>query len=52
MTLEQLKANAYDAISQIELWQRKLQEINKQISEWKPEPPITPEPPETSYSKP
>lgn len=38
MTLEQLKAEAYDCISQIELWQAKLREKNQQIANWKPLP--------------
>jgi len=34
-TLVELKAQAYDALSQIEQWQLTLQNINKQIAEWK-----------------
>jgi hypothetical protein len=33
MNLTELKAAAYDALSSIEFWQRKLQEINQQIAE-------------------
>jgi hypothetical protein len=33
MNLTELKAAAYDALANIEFWQRKLQEINQQIAE-------------------
>jgi hypothetical protein len=33
MNLTELKAAAYDAIANVEYWQRKLQEINQQIAE-------------------
>jgi hypothetical protein len=33
MTLTELKAAAYDALANVEYWQRKLQEINQQIAE-------------------
>lgn len=33
MTTEELKAQAYDAMVQVEVWQRKLQELNRQIAE-------------------
>jgi hypothetical protein len=33
MNLTELKAAAYDCLSNIEFWQRKLQEINQQIAE-------------------
>lgn len=33
MTLTDLKAAAYDALANIEHWQRKLAEINQQIAE-------------------
>lgn len=37
MTLEQLKAEAYDCLVQIEQWQAKLREANQKIANWKPE---------------
>lgn len=33
MTLTELKAAAYDALANIEYWQKKLAEINQQIGE-------------------
>ena len=33
MNLTELKAAAYDAIANVEYWQKKLQEINQQIAE-------------------
>lgn len=36
MTLNDLKVQAYDCVVQIETWQLKLQEINKQIQNFKP----------------
>jgi len=33
MNLTELKAAAYDALVNVEYWQRKLQEINQQIAE-------------------
>jgi hypothetical protein len=33
MNLTELKAAAYDALANIEYWQKKLQEINQQIAE-------------------
>jgi hypothetical protein len=33
MNLTELKAAAYDALANVEYWQRKLQEINQQIAE-------------------
>lgn len=33
MTLTDLKAAAYDALANVEYWQRKLAEINQQIAE-------------------
>ena len=33
MNLTELKAAAYDALANIEFWQRKLAEINQQIAE-------------------
>jgi hypothetical protein len=33
MSIEQLKAQAYDALVQIEQWQAKLRDINQQIVE-------------------
>jgi hypothetical protein len=33
MNLTELKAAAYDALANIEFWQRKLQEINQEIAE-------------------
>lgn len=33
MTLTDLKAAAYDALANIEYWQKKLAEINQQIAE-------------------
>jgi hypothetical protein len=33
MNLTELKAAAYDALANIEFWQKKLQEINQQIAE-------------------
>lgn len=35
-TLEQLKADAYDCIVQIEQWQLKLREANQKIASYKP----------------
>lgn len=35
MTLEQLKASAYDCLANINVWNRKLEEINKQIANYK-----------------
>jgi len=32
MTLEELKAHAYDCISNIEMWQRELQATNAEIT--------------------
>ncbi len=31
--IKELKAQAYDALANIEYWQAKLQELNKQIAE-------------------
>ena len=35
MTLSELKASAYDALSNVEYWQLKLREINQQIANYK-----------------
>jgi flagellar hook-associated protein FlgK len=35
MTLQELKAQAYDAIAQINNWQAKLNELNQQIANFK-----------------
>jgi len=40
-TLEQLKAMAYDAIANKEMWQRRLNDINTAIANYKPEVPET-----------
>lgn len=37
MTLENLKAKAYDTLAQIEYLQIKLKELNQQIADFKPE---------------
>ena len=39
MTLEQLKAQAYDTLAQVELWQAKLRDLNQQIVNYKVEEP-------------
>ena len=41
MTLQELKAAAYDTMVQIENMQIKLRQINNAIADWK-EPPTTP----------
>jgi hypothetical protein len=41
--MEKLKAQAYDALIQVQNWQAKLQEINKQIAEFKEPEVIEPE---------
>lgn len=33
MTVQELKAAAYDALANIEAWQKRLQELNMQIAE-------------------
>lgn len=40
MSLQELKANAYDAIVQIELWKQKLNEAQQTIANWKEPEPI------------
>ncbi len=35
MTKEQLKAQAYDALANIEFWQKKLNDLNNQIANFK-----------------
>lgn len=36
--LKELKSAAYDALAQVQHWQRVLESINKQIAEYVPEP--------------
>ena len=36
MTLLELKADAYDAMMQIELWRQKLQQVQNAITNFKP----------------
>ena len=35
MTLEEIKSKAYDAIVQLEQWQKILANLNQQIRDWK-----------------
>ena len=41
MTLEETKAAAYDAIAQINNWQAKLNNLNQQIADFKPDAPVS-----------
>jgi len=41
-TLEQLKAQAYDCIANREAWQKKLNEVNQQISDYNLAPTTSP----------
>lgn len=39
LSLEQLKALAYDCLAQVELWQMRLKEANQRINNFKVEAP-------------
>lgn len=47
-TLKELKSSAYDAIAQINNWQAKLNDLNNQIANFKPEEKTDEKPKETS----
>ena len=48
MTLDQLKSQAYDAIAQMNNWQAKLNNLNQQIADFKPDEKVEEKPKEVS----